>query len=223
MRVRTEEKKREIVEIAAQLFEEHGYDRTSMSLVSQRVGGSKATLYGYFKSKEELLLAVLDYDVNEQADQMMKEMLSAKSLRDGLIVLGIAYMERLLSPRPISNIRIVSSQPEESGIGKIFYDNVLLPAWRRLATRFELMMDQGLLRRADPWIAAMQWKGLVEWDMFDRRLLGAISKGDPKEIRTAATEAADVFLQVYGAAETAKSATGKSTSRKPGARTSRKK
>jgi AcrR family transcriptional regulator len=199
MRVRTEEKRREILEIAAQLFEELGYDRTSMSLISERVGGSKATLYGYFKSKEELLQAVLDYDVGEQADQIMGEFLSAPNLKEGLAALGIAYMTRLLSDRPISNIRIVSAQPEDSTIGKAFYENVLLPAWQRLARRFEMMMDAGTLKRADPWIAAMHWKGLCEWDMFEKRLLGAIRAGDPQEIRTAAVHAADVFLQVYGA------------------------
>jgi AcrR family transcriptional regulator len=44
MRVRTEEKRQEIVEIAARLFEELGYERTSMSAIAARVGGSKATL-----------------------------------------------------------------------------------------------------------------------------------------------------------------------------------
>ena len=31
-----------------------GYGATSMSTIAARVGGSKATLYHYFKSKEEL-------------------------------------------------------------------------------------------------------------------------------------------------------------------------
>ena len=61
MRLRTEVKRQEIVRIAAQLFEELGYERTSMSEISARVGGSKATLYGYFASKEDLLRAVLDH------------------------------------------------------------------------------------------------------------------------------------------------------------------
>ena len=52
-RVRTEEKRREIVAIASELFQEHGYDRTSMSMISERLGGSKATLYGYYKSKDD--------------------------------------------------------------------------------------------------------------------------------------------------------------------------
>lgn len=197
MRVRTEDKRREIVEIAAQAFEELGYDRTSMSLISERVGGSKATLYGYFKSKEELLLAVLDYDVGGESERIMNQFLRGTNLREGLIFLGIAYMERRLAPRPIANVRMVSAQPKESGVGKTFYDNVLYPAWRRFANRIEGLMDAGELRRADPWIAAMHWKGLCEWDMFDQRLLGAISEGNPDDIRKAATLAADAFLTIY--------------------------
>ena len=48
MRVRNEEKRLEIIRIAAELFDELGYERTSMSTIAARVGGSKATLYGYF-------------------------------------------------------------------------------------------------------------------------------------------------------------------------------
>ena len=199
MRVRTEEKRREIVAVAAELFEELGYDRTSMSLISERVGGSKATLYGYFRSKEELLEAVLVYDVTVEADRLMHEFLGGKNLRQGLISLGIAYMTRRLSPTPIANVRMVATQPNGSEIGKRFYEGVLRPAWQRLANRFALMMDEGVLKRADPWIAAMHWKGLCEWDMFEKRLLGAISAGDPEEIRTAATHAADAFLELYQA------------------------
>jgi AcrR family transcriptional regulator len=199
MRVRTEAKRREIVRVAAELFEELGYDRTSMSLISQRLGGSKATLYGYFKSKEELLDAVLTYDVTEEADRLMGEFLSGRNLRQGLIKLGVAYMTRRLSPTPIANVRMVATQPNGSEIGKHFYETVLGPAWKRLANRFAMMMEAGVLRKADPWIAAMQWKGLCEWDMFEKRLLGAIEAGDPDEIRKAATTGADAFLALYKA------------------------
>jgi AcrR family transcriptional regulator len=198
MRVRTEDKRREIIEIAAQAFEELGYDRASMSLISQRVGGSKATLYGYFKSKEELLIAVLDYDVGDQAERMVSEFLTQTDLRDGLILLGRVYLERRLAARPIANVRMISTQPETSGIGKTFYDNVLYPAWKRFANRLEILMDEGALIRADPWVAAMHWKGLCEWDLFDQRLLGAISQGDPEQIQEIAVLAADAFLKIYG-------------------------
>lgn len=198
MRVRTEEKRREIVKIATELFEQHGYDRTSMSMISEKVGGSKATLYGYFNSKEELLQAVLNYDVTTEAERLMNELLDGEDLRDGLISLGIAYMTRRLSNIPISNVRMVATQPADSTVGKDFFEKVLEPAWQRLARRFKMMMDDGRLRQADPWVAAMHWKGLCEWDMFEKRLLGAIPAGDPKTIKKAAILAADAFLALYG-------------------------
>lgn len=206
-RVRTDEKRRQIVDIASKLFQELGYERTSMSLISERLGGSKATLYGYFKSKEELLQSVLVYDVTEEADRLMAEFLSGRNLREGLITLGQAYMHRRLSPGPIANVRIVATQPEDSTIGKDFYENVLGPAWERLANRFQILMEAGILVRADSWIAAMQWKGMCEWDMFERRLLNAIKEADPDEIRRASIAAADSFLKIYGVdAERAKEA-----------------
>lgn len=198
MRVRTEEKRREIVDVASELFEEHGFERTSMSMISERLGGSKATLYGYFKSKEQLLAAVLLYDVTDQADRLMNEFLSSDDLREGLIKLGVAYMTRRLSSVPIANVRMVANQPADSTLGKEFFERVLEPAWQRLARRFELMMDQGLLKRTDPWVAAMHWKGLNEWDMFEKRLLGAIRGPDLVEINRASTLAADAFLTLYG-------------------------
>lgn len=116
--------------------------------------------------------------------------------------MGKAYMHRRLSPAPIANVRIVSTQPEGSTIGKEFYERILGPAWRRLANRFKMMMDAGILKKADPWIAAMQWKGMCEWDMFERRLLGAIKEADPDEIERASIAAADAFLTLYGTEET---------------------
>lgn len=198
VRVRTEEKRQEIVKAAQELFEEHGFDRTSMSMISERVGGSKATLYGYFRSKEEILQAVLVYDVTEEAQRLMNELLANKTLREGLIQLGTAYMTRRLSSTPVANIRMVATQPDGSTIGKEFYEKVLRPAWERLAARFEMMMDEGILKRADPWVAAMHWKGLNEWDMFERRLLGAIPGPDPKVLEKSTALAADAFLEIYG-------------------------
>lgn len=191
MRVRTEEKKQEIVRIAARLFEELGYDRTSMSMIAAQLGGSKATLYAYFRSKEELLRAVLDYDVNEEADRLMHEFLSERDLRSGLIRLGISYLSRHHSRA--ASIRTVANQP----IAEEFYRNVLRPAWQRLADRFAEMMKEGRLKFADPWTTAMHWKGLNEWDLLEKHLLSAAAAAEPNQIVCAATAAADAFLKVY--------------------------
>lgn len=191
MRVRTEKKREEIIRIAAELFDQLGYERTSMSAIASRVGGSKATLYRYFASKEDLLRAVLDHDVNEEAERLMGEFLAEKNLRSGLIRLGIAYLTG--HAHRAASMRAVANQP----IAQDFYDDVLRPAWQRLADRFATMMNEGRLNFADPWITAMHWKGLNEWDMLEKHLLCAKSTTNPNELVTAATAAADAFLKVY--------------------------
>ena len=203
MRVRTEEKRREILRVAAKAFEELGYERTSMLTIAERMSGSKQTLYNHFGSKEELLRAVLDYDVSEVADHAMQEFLAEKNLRKALTRLGVVYLDGQLSPSAMSNIRIVATQPAESNLGEDFYRNILCPAWERVSDTFKTLMKEGKLRRSDPWVAAMQFKGLVLTDLFERRLLGAMKKVDPKEIEATAKDAANAFLKIYGVDEPA--------------------
>ncbi|MFZ5748750.1 MAG: TetR/AcrR family transcriptional regulator [Pseudomonadota bacterium] len=185
------------MEAAAALFVEQGYERTSMSAISERVGGSKATLYGYFDSKEALLRAVLAYSVQEEAEALLAEFPDNEALRTGLIRLGEHYLFDRLAPLPITNTRILSTQPEEAGLGALFYAETLDPAWHSFAKRIEALMDKGRLRRADPWVAAMHWKGLNEGELLEKRLLGAITEIDPVKVRRVATDAADAFLRIY--------------------------
>lgn len=52
-----------IVETARRAFLDHGYSATSMSAIADELGGSKATLWSHFASKEELFIAVVDAQV----------------------------------------------------------------------------------------------------------------------------------------------------------------
>ncbi len=197
-RVRTEEKRDEIVRIAAELFGKHGFERCSMAALSERIGGSKATLYGYFPSKEDLLRAVLNCEVAKDADNVIRDFPTKDDLRESLIVLGTAYLNKRMSPFPLANIRMIANQPAGSTMGKDFYLNVVRPNFHRLADKFEELMDQGRLKRAEPEVMMMHWKGLCDWDFFEQRLLGVIDGPDPAKVKKAATLAADAFLKLYG-------------------------
>ena len=197
-RVRTEEKRDEIVRIASEAFNELGYDRCSMATISDRLGGSKATLYGYFSSKEELLRAVLQCQVASEFDRIMHELHDEPDLREGLIKLGRAYLKKKLSSLPVANIRCIVNQPPCSTMGKEFYEGVIHPAFKKIAAQLQALMDQGRLRQADPWVALMHWKGLHDWDFFERRLIGVISGPEDVDIERVATLGADAFLKLYG-------------------------
>ena len=198
VRTKSDDKRREIIRVAAESFQELGFERTSMLTIAERMRGSKQTLYNYFDSKEDLLRAVLDFGVGDIAAQAMEKFLAEKNLRKGLIRLGEAYLARQLAPLAISNMRIVATQPAESGIGEHHYQNILCAAWKRVADAFKALMAEGKLRRADPWVAAMHFKGLALQDLLERQLLNAAKRAPPKEVEAAAKQAVDAFLRIYG-------------------------
>ena len=58
--VRTSDTVGRILATALRLFSEHGYERTSLREISDELGFTKAALYYHFRSKEDLLAAVLE-------------------------------------------------------------------------------------------------------------------------------------------------------------------
>ncbi len=53
---KSDSKRQAILENAYRLFRAQGFDGTSMADITSEVGGSKATLYSHFPSKEELFV-----------------------------------------------------------------------------------------------------------------------------------------------------------------------
>lgn len=51
---------RQILSVAVQVFIDHGYDATSVALLTQRLGLSKSALYHHYESKERLLELALE-------------------------------------------------------------------------------------------------------------------------------------------------------------------
>lgn len=60
----------EIITAARRLFQERDYERTTMQDVMNDLGIAKGTIYYYFKSKEDLLDAVIDQMAREAFDRM---------------------------------------------------------------------------------------------------------------------------------------------------------
>lgn len=54
-----EERRQELLDAAASMFAEKGFDGASMAQIASSCGVSKALLYHYYKSKEELLYSML--------------------------------------------------------------------------------------------------------------------------------------------------------------------
>ncbi|MDF2700194.1 MAG: TetR family transcriptional regulator [Haloplasmataceae bacterium] len=55
-----QERRKEIMEMANQLFKKNGFELTSINQIVESLSIAKGTFYHYFKSKEEILIAIID-------------------------------------------------------------------------------------------------------------------------------------------------------------------
>jgi len=60
-----ESRRKLIMDTALELFAAEGFSKCSISMLAQHAGISKGLMYNYFKSKEELLVAVIENGLNE--------------------------------------------------------------------------------------------------------------------------------------------------------------
>jgi AcrR family transcriptional regulator len=79
----TRDQRREhIIHVAREVFfffEQLGYSAASMSTIAARLGGSKGTLYNYFKSKEELFEAQVRDMCGHAADRILEATVEDRS------------------------------------------------------------------------------------------------------------------------------------------------
>ena len=69
-------------EALIELILEKGYDSVTVQDITDRANLGRATFYFHYKDKDELLVEMLDEVVNELVEQIKKEPLDMKNLRE---------------------------------------------------------------------------------------------------------------------------------------------
>ena len=198
MKTKTESKRRAILKAAAEVFREVGFERASMSEIRARVGGSKATLYNYFPSKEKLFFEVM-YQAKELELGAITAALNpdAGDLKQELLHFGQKLVSALYSADAIAIRRLALAESRHSDIGKVVFEGSAVPIENRVAEFLRKGMRRGSLRTADPKTAAMHLLSLLESEFLQRMLLSVIDSVKPEAVRAAVRRAVDVFLSGY--------------------------
>lgn len=190
-----------IVAIAQQEFAASGYAGTSMSLIAARVGGSKATLYNHFKSKEELFVAVVERKC-AQIQQMLNqaEMEGSGDLRATLTNFGEHFLELILSEESIGTFRLATAEADRfPELGRAIYQSGVRQSLRRTSEFLQHAKDAGLLRSdSDVLVAAEQFHELCMAGIHRRRLWNVTPTPTAKEIRANVANAVSTFMRAFG-------------------------
>lgn len=189
-----------ILDAAEAVFLEVGFSAASMSEIAARVGGSKGTLYNYFKNKDELFEAYVQRQCVWQ-QQRMNELLSQDGdLPMRLRGVGASLVDIAVSGFGLRNYVLVAAEAHRAPqIGRAFYAAGPGRGEALLAASLQREMAAGRLRTADPLVAARHFIGLCQNHLFKGRLCNGIPEPSAAEVAAEVDAAVDAFLRAYSA------------------------
>ncbi|WP_373237666.1 TetR/AcrR family transcriptional regulator [Cohaesibacter celericrescens] len=195
MRVKTGEKRSKIVKVASEVFGELGFHRASMAAISARLGGSKATLYGYFKSKEQLFAAVLMDALEEHGNEVFLLFKNfGPDVAETLTTFGRAYLKFLSRPEVLAVSKMAMSDGASSNLAPELYQIGKQRGLLEIQAYLQRLMDNGVLLAPSAQIASLHLKALLEAGVVEPQLYGV----EPHlPIDEAVEVAVSAFMKAY--------------------------
>lgn len=194
-------KRQAILDTAYRLFRTRGFERTSISEITAEVGGSKATVYGHFPSKEELFVECMLAAAKNYASGTQGHLgVSGADPAVVLVGFGRGFLGFICSPEQLEVRRLMITEAARSGTGRLFFDKISTLRSHVSAFMFACMAS-GTLRRDDPTLAADHLGALLEAEILEPLLLHVRGTPDEREIALAANRAVAAFLRAYAPAK----------------------
>lgn len=200
MRTLTEERRDAIIDAGLALFQEMGYERTSMNEVAKRVGGSKATLYNYFSSKEELFETVVrrysTLFLTEAAAELQDTGPGKLTLEEKLTRFGEKMLSVLTSENQAMQIyRCVISEAGHSDIGRLFFESGPKESMEKLSELFAEAMNNGELAPANPMLRASQFTSLIKAETEVMLFSREVPRCTDEQIRQMVKNGVSLFMK----------------------------
>ncbi len=187
-----------ILKIAYAAFLQGGYAATSMSSIAAKVGGSKATLYNHFSSKEELFAAVIVEKCRDVLASVFDIRFEIEGFREVLQDLGQRFVVELLQDDSIAIYRLITA---ESGrfpeIGRAFYMSGPQKGIEILGAYFGRLAVAGKLKPGNTSAMASHFFELCKAELHHRKLWNAMPDPSDAEVAAAVGRGIAMFIAAY--------------------------
>lgn len=186
------------LDAAARLFDQHGFAGTTTDMLVAEVGGSKATLYKWFPSKESLAVGLIDRAVEAVAADMADPAASSLPLEDELAAIGRSACAGVWSPGAIALLRLVlgtvAQMPE---LAQTVWDHGPAVTYARFAAFLAERERRGEVDVPDHQIAAEHFLGGLVGHQQLRLAFGVDQAPSAADTERRVQLAVDAFLARY--------------------------
>ena len=194
-----EKRRGAIMEAAWDLFMEKGYAAVSVDAIVKKAGGSKATVYELFGSKEGLFYAIINESTGKILADMTLPDTEGMSIRAAIWKIGYAITRGVLSYKCTGLFWLsVSVSRRFPDVAHKFYEGGPLKVRRAFADFLSKETRAGRLRVKNPaWASDIFHGMLLEYNHMEMAL-GYRKAPSDKEVRRLVDEAVDAFMSLYG-------------------------
>jgi AcrR family transcriptional regulator len=204
-RVKRDDRREQIIAVARDAFIRDGYAATSMSKISEEVGGSKRTLYSLFPSKQDLLIAVVDEESARLFDRLYDFAPPVSDPRTAVALFAQRLLTMTLADDLIEFERMIIAESKRiPQLGQALAEYGLKRAVDRLTPFVAQAVESGMLRRCDPRQAAQFLLDICSSHLQRLRLWNVIEAVTPDLVEKDAYMVMIAFLAVYGTDEVAR-------------------
>lgn len=186
-----------ILDIARTSFLTDGFAATSMSGIAAKLGGSKGTLYNYFRSKEELFEAIMQEACGGEAEAMAA-IGEGGELHEVLHRLGLRFTRFVTETDSVHVYRLVASESQRfPELGKMFWENGPRLTIAAVAGWLKPRMEAGELRMDDPERAAGHLLSMFKSNLQQRVMWNVLGPLSDAEIHDHVNAVVEAFLHGY--------------------------
>ncbi|HEU4787260.1 MAG TPA: TetR/AcrR family transcriptional regulator, partial [Gemmatimonadaceae bacterium] len=151
-----EERPRQILEAAREVFGEHGLAASRLDDIAKRAGLSKGTIYLYFPNKEELFREMVRQMVVSQIEQGEQELNTMnESATDLLTQFLRSYWRFIRSPQFAPLFRLIHAEIHSfPDLARFYAEEVIARVHRLIAAIITRGIESGEFRQLDPKVVA---------------------------------------------------------------------
>ena len=160
--------KEKILFTALRLFARDGYEAVSVSTIAGELGMTKGALYKHYKNKRDIFDSIFEHVCQEDVEQAKKFGVPEEEFEDNPLAFKNASMENLrgfieatfriwIENEFARNFRkmLTLEQYRNAEMAEL-YQKCILPV-RYVEDLFREMIEQGLLKKADPKLLALEF------------------------------------------------------------------
>ncbi len=143
--------KRAILDSAISLFNENGYEKTSISQIARKAGVGKGTVYSYFDNKKSIIKGFCEYELEKVHHQLVAQSNRDASILEQMLIIYMTEFQHVTQNREFGRLYMREALfPDDSDIKTATdldekYFDLLFPILEKGQERGELRKDLELL------------------------------------------------------------------------------